>query len=220
MSNNIASSAGPKALSPSNLRQPHQIPVGLTQILREASGIIEAISANAPAVPVRWPIVDELIGYAGMLEETQSAESQAQKSMSNRLQDHASDTLAQKVRSLLSTMPQAQILETLRQVYPELLQTPRVVIVTSECGRVDQILSTAPIDVANFSYDVEDYEQDDIVSIPQNEDGTVVAEAVGSLGPTPQIQPERTQLLYGLIEQHDQRSQQELDTHYTTRPKG
>lgn len=218
MSNNITSGAGPRALSPSNLHQRHQIPVGLTQILREASGIIEAISIKAPAVPVRWPIVDELIGYAGMLEDAQSVENLAQKSM--RPQYHTSDMIAQEVRSLLSTMPQEQILATLRQAYPELLQAPRVVIVTSECGRVDQILSTAPIDVANFSYDVEDYEQDDIFSIPQNEDATVVAEAVGSLGPTPQIQPERTQLLYGLIEEHNQRLPQEPDTHYTTRPKG
>ena len=78
MSNNITSGAGPKALSPSNLHQRHQIPVGLTQILREASGIIEAISIKAPAVPVRWPIVDELIGYAGMLEDAQSVENLAQ----------------------------------------------------------------------------------------------------------------------------------------------
>jgi|GEM_PF-2935241 len=48
--------------------QPQQVPEGLAKILREASEIIAAIPAGAEPENIRFPIVDELAGFAAMLE--------------------------------------------------------------------------------------------------------------------------------------------------------
>ena len=49
-------------------QKPQQIPEGLADILREASEIIAAIPTGSEPENIRFPIVDELAGFAAMLE--------------------------------------------------------------------------------------------------------------------------------------------------------
>lgn len=54
--------------------QPISWPQGLIEILREASDIISAIDPSDPPINIRWPIVDELDGFAYMIFEQTAAQ--------------------------------------------------------------------------------------------------------------------------------------------------
>lgn len=120
-------------------------------------------------------------------------------------QKEQSQVLQASMRKALANISDQSIIDAIRKVHPDLaLERPKVVIVSNEGGFLSEVLSTSPIDVANYSYDIEDMDAQDIIHIPQ--DDTTTAEAVGSIGPDAQVTPARAALLYRVLQAHDQTS--------------